>query len=220
MEVHSYSMTAPTVHIIDDDVRLCRAVTRLLRSYNYTVQSYTTAAQFLSQKFSEPACLLLDLQMPEISGLDVQQILSRGDERLPIIFVSGHGDIESSVRAMKAGAIDFLTKPFDDLQLLSTIQDAMAVSKQNMIRRDEFKKDHTAFASLTPREREVCIGIAQGLLNKQVGYELGTTEKTVKAQRARVMQKLGAASLPDIVRIIDRLRAAGAIPAARPHQRT
>lgn len=205
----------PTVHIIDDDAHMRRAVGRLLRSYEYIAHTYSSARQFLSQKLSPgPACLVLDLKLPEITGLDVQKTLSGGDGYLPIIFVSGHADIETSVQAMKNGAIDFLTKPFDDHQLLSAIQTALALSKQNLAKRDEFKKDHAAFVSLTPREREVCIRIAKGLLNKQVGFELGTTEKTIKAQRARVMQKLGARSLPDIVRLIERLRVAGVIPEA------
>jgi FixJ family two-component response regulator len=160
---------------------------------------------------------VLDLKIAEIGGFDVQEILSHGDGCLPVIFVSGQADIEASVRAMKAGAIDFLTKPFEYRQMTSAIDTALILSEQNLVKRDKLRKDQEAFVSLTPRERDVCIRIAQGLLNKQVGFELGTKEKTVKQQRARVMQKLGAASLPDIVRFIDRLRIAGAIPESR-HQ--
>jgi len=216
-----YLMTSPAVHVIDDDAGTRRAVSRLLRSYNYSVQSYSSAAQFLSQKIPPgPACLVLDLRMPGINGLDVQEILSHGDEYVPIIFVSGQADIETSVRAMKAGAIDFLTKPFDDHQLLSAVVAALELSERALAKREEFKRDQAAFVSLTPREQEVCIGIARGLLNKQVGFELGTTEKTVKAQRARVMQKLGASSLPDIVRLVERLRLAGAISDAHDRAHT
>src|SRR5271154_1042862 len=208
-------MTNQTVHIIDDDLRVCSALSRLLRSYGYNVRSYSSADQFLCQKLPpEPATLVLDLNMPAINGLNLQEILSRGNEYLPIIFISGQADIESSVRAMKAGAIDFLTKPFDDHQLLAAIQTAQALSERAFAKRNELLKDQAAFISLTPREQEVCLRIAQGLLNKQVGFELGTTEKTVKAQRARVMQKLGAGSLPDIVRLVERLRIAGAVPSA------
>ena len=208
------SMLNPTVHIIDDDSHICRAVSRLLRLYNYSVHSYSSASQFLCHKHpSGPACLLLDLKMPEIDGLDVQKILAREDEYLPIIFMSGQADIESTVRAMKADAIDFIIKPFDENQLVSAVQAALALSEQALAKRDELMKDRAAFVSLSPREQEVCLRIAEGLLNKQVGFELGTAESTVKAQRARVMQKLGAGSLPDIVRLVERLRLAGAIPA-------
>ena len=207
-------MISPIVHIIDDDPHLGRALTRLLRSHGYGVQSYTHSAQFLGYMPTHgPECLLLDLKLPEITGLDLQKILSRQIECLPVIFMSGQADVESSIRAMKAGAIDFLLKPFDDDQLLLAIRSALSFSDQALSKQHEFKKDHLAFISLTPREQQVCLGIAQGLLNKQVGYELGTTEKTVKAQRARVMHKLGASSLPDVVRIVERLRAGGAIPA-------
>jgi len=206
-------MTRPAVHIVDDDPNLYRAMSRLLRTCNCRVQNYSSVSQFLSQRLSpKPACLVLDLKMAEISGLDVQKILSHGDGCLPVIFVSGRADIEASVRAMKAGAIDFLTKPFEYRQLASAIDTALTLSEQNLVKRDKLRKDQEAFVSLTPRERDVCIRIAQGLMNKQVGFELGTKEKTVKQQRARVMQKLGAASLPDVVRFIDRLRIAGTIP--------
>ena len=207
-------MTMPTVHVVDDDVPLCRAMTRLIRTDRHHVQTYSSASEFLSRRSSRgPACLVLDLRMPEIGGLELQAILSNRDEYMPIIFMSGQADIEASVRAMKAGAIDFITKPFDDSELLSAIRKALTLSEQALAKQDESNKDRAAFASLTPREREVCLGIAQGLLNKQIGYELGTTEKTVKAQRARVMQKLGAGSLPDVVRFVERLRVAGALPA-------
>jgi FixJ family two-component response regulator len=205
-------MKSATVHIIDDDPHICRTMGRLLQPYGYVVLSYPCVANFLSQRCSlEPACLVFDLKVPGITGWDVQQILSHGEEYLPIIFVSSHADIETSVQAMKAGAIDFLIKPLEERKLLSAVQDAIALSEQTLTKKDELKKDVAAFLSLTPREREVCIRIAQGLLNKQVGFELGTTEKTVKAQRAHVMQKLRASSLPDIVRLVERLRIAGVI---------
>jgi FixJ family two-component response regulator len=206
-------MTGPIVHIVDDDASLNRALTRLLRSHGYEVQSYTNSKQFLGHKPTlGPACLLLDLKMPEITGLELQEILAHDVECLPVIFMSGQADVESSIRAMKAGAVDFLLKPFDDYQLLAVIQFALSLSERDLSKRVELEKDHTAFISLSPRERQVCLRIAQGLLNKQVGYELGTAEKTVKVQRARIMQKLGAGSLPDIVRLVERLRTAGAIP--------
>jgi FixJ family two-component response regulator len=211
-------MTSPTVHIVDDDANVLRAVVRLVRSFDYQAQGYPSAAQFLSQKLPlEVGCLVLDLMMPEITGIDLQEILSRGDQYLPIVFISGNADIQSSVEAMKAGAIDFLTKPFEDYQLISAIQTALALSEQALARRSKLMKDLSAFASLSRREQQVCLGIAQGLLNKQIGFELGTAERTIKVQRAHVMQKLRAQSVPDIVRLVERLRAAGAIPPVSAH---
>jgi FixJ family two-component response regulator len=212
-------MISPNVHIIDDDVNLAQALTRLLRAHGYGVQSYSHAAQFLGYKLpSAPACLLLDLKMPEITGLDLQEILTHETENFPVIFMSGHADAESSIRAMKAGAVDFLLKPFDDDQLLAAVRNALSLAEEALSKREVLKRDQMAFVSLSPREQQVCLRIVQGLLNKQVGYELGTSEKTVKIQRARIMQKLGASSLPDIVRLVERLRSAGAIPShpARP----
>ena len=206
-------MTSPTVYIIDDDTYLVRALTRLLRTHGYEVESFTNAARFLVHKLPpDPACLLLDLKMPEINGLDLQKILAGEIENLPVIFMSGQADVESSIRAMKAGAVDFLLKPFDDYQLFAAVRSALALSNQALSKREALKKDHMAYTSLSPREQQVCLHIAQGLLNKQVGYELGTAEKTVKVQRARIMQKLGAGSLPDVVRLVERLRTAGMIP--------
>jgi FixJ family two-component response regulator len=211
-------MTSPTVHIVDDDAHMLRAFVRLVRSFEYRTQAYTGAAQFLSQKLPlEAGCLVLDLVMPEITGIEVQEILSRGDQYLPIIFVSGNADIQSSVRAMKAGAIDFLIKPFEDYQLISAIRTALALSEQALAKRSELMKDLSAFISLSRREQQVCLGIAQGLLNKQIGFELGTAERTIKVQRAHVMQKLRAHSLPEVVRLVERLRAAGAIPPISAH---
>jgi FixJ family two-component response regulator len=208
------------VYIVDDDIHLVRALTRLLRTHGYEVQSFTNAGHFLGNELAPgPACLLLDLKMPEINGLDLQKVLARESGDLPVIFMSGQADVESSIRAMKAGAVDFLLKPFDDHELLAAVRSALSLSNQTLSKRDELKKDHMAFISLSPREQQVCLRIAQGLLNKQVGYELGTAEKTVKVQRARIMQKLGAGSLPDVVRLVERLRSAGAIPPDPGHHR-
>jgi len=201
-----------SIFIIDDDPHMRRAISRLLSSYSYNVKSFASASEFLGEELpSGPACLILDLKMPDINGLDVQRVLAQGETNLPIIFVSGRADVISSVRAMKAGAVDFLTKPFDDKSLISAIQVALARAQKTTEDRAALKRDQEAFKKLTPREREVCVRVARGLLNKQVGFELGTTEKTVKAQRARVMQKLGAETLADVVRLVERLRAAGAI---------
>jgi FixJ family two-component response regulator len=202
----------PSVFIIDDDPHMRRAISRLVGSYGYNVKSFASAREFLGEEFpSGSACLILDLKMPDINGLDVQRVLAQGETNLPIIFVSGRADVISSVRAMKAGAVDFLTKPFDDKSLISAIEVALVRAQQAQEDRVGLKRDQDSFNTLTPRERDVCVRVARGLLNKQVGFELGTTEKTVKAQRARVMQKLGAESLADVVRLVERLRAAGAI---------
>src|SRR5271154_2566488 len=206
-------MTSPIVYIIDDDTDTRCAMSRLLRSYDYNVQGYASAELFLTQKHNlGPACLVLDLEMSEMPGLDLLRIVSREYKCLPVILVSGGADIETSVEAMKAGAIDFLIEPVDCRQLLSAIERGLAISEQAFTRQKEIEKDKNAFVSLSPREQYVCLRIAQGLLNKQVGFELGTSEKTVKAQRSKMMQKLGAGSLPDVVRLVDRLRNANAVP--------
>jgi FixJ family two-component response regulator len=207
------AMMNAIVHVIDDDPRILRAVSRLLRSYEYNVQTYASPAEFLGRQFtSGPECLILDLKMPGFSGLDLQRLLAREGDHPPIVFVSGQADIMSTVRAMKGGAVDFLTKPFEDRELLAAIQTALTRSRMVLAERDALNKDRAAFEKLTPRERQVCVRIARGLLNKQVGFELGTTEKTVKAQRARVIKKLEASSLADVVRLVERLRMAGVIP--------
>jgi FixJ family two-component response regulator len=205
------SMTSPMVYVIEDDSRV--AMSRLLRSYDYKVQSWTSVERFLGQQHVPgPACLVIDLKMHEMTGPDLLEVMSREYKSLPVILVSGEADIETSVQAMKAGAIDFLTKPIDERQLLSAIERGLAISKQAFAKQKEIERDQTAFVSLSPREQYVCLRIAYGLLNKQVGFELGTSEKTVKAQRSKMMQKLGAGSLPDIVRFVDRLQTAGGIP--------
>lgn len=206
-------MTSATVYVVDDDPRILRAAKRFFRSYEFHVQTYGSATEFLSQQLPPgPACLVLDLKMPGINGLQLQQVLARRGHDIPIIFVSGKADIETSVRAMKGGAVDFLTKPFAYGQLLAAVQGALARSQNSIAEHDALERDREAFERLTPRERQVCIRIAQGLLNKQVGFELGTTEKTIKVQRARVIEKLGANSLADVVRLVERLRAAGMLP--------
>ena len=196
------------IYILDDDPHMCRALNRLLGSNGYTVKTYASAHEFLAEKRpARSGCLILDLKMPDIDGLNVQQVLACNDELLPIIFISGYGDVPTSVQAMKAGAIDFLTKPFQEEELIAVVRTALERAEAAQQERDALRKDREAFDRLTSRERDVCLRIAQGLLNKQVGFELGTTEKTVKAQRARVMQKLGANSLADVVRLVERLRA-------------
>ncbi len=209
-------MTEGTVHVIDDDLSVRSAVGRLLRSHDQQVRTYPSAREFLSQQLDHhPACVVLDLQMPEMSGFDLQEVLTRVHESLSVVFISGHADIPDSVRAMKAGAVDFLTKPFDESQLLAAVEAALTRSQQACIRRDALGRDRAIFETLTLREREVCVRVAEGMLNKQIGSEFGTAEKTIKVQRGRVMQKLGAQSVTDIVRLVERLRACGHLPPSR-----
>jgi FixJ family two-component response regulator len=211
-------MSTSTVHIIDADYRQRHALSCLLQLNGYQVQCHADATQFLHRRPPlGPACLVLDLNLPEMTGLDLQAILAREDDYLSFIFVSSTADIESSVRAMKAGAIDFLTKPIDECQLLLDIEAGLALSARAVAKRIEIQRDQMAFISLSPREQYVCLRIVQGLLNKEVGFELGTSEKTIKAQRSKMMQKLGAGSLPDVVRLVERLRSAGEIPTLSAH---
>lgn len=202
--------TGRTVHVVDDDASLLRGVARLLRSHGYTVNTYFSASEFLSTGVpKEPACLLLDLNMPGMTGLELQQVVSECQSRLAIVFISGQGDIPATVQAMKAGAVDFLTKPFEGDALVAAIETALNRSHAEHALDDTMQRDWTLFQKLTPRERQVCVLFAQGLLNKQIAGELGTTERTIKAQRGSVMRKLGADSVPEVVRLIDRLRDAG-----------
>jgi FixJ family two-component response regulator len=203
-------VTNEVVFVIDDDPSVRRAVSRLLRSHNRYVQTYQSAKDFLNLDLpSTPACLVLDLEMPEVNGLELQQLLARSCDTLPIVFVTGHGSILTSVHAMKEGAVDFLTKPFDENELMAAIDAALERAKCAHERRDALHRDQIAFNSLTQRERQVCLRVAEGMLNKQIGCEFGTSEKTIKAQRAQVMHKLGAQSVADVVRLVERLRASG-----------
>lgn len=204
--------TQRTVHVVDDDANLLRAVSRLLRSHGYTVTTYSSASEFLRAGVpAGPACLLLDLNMPGMTGLELQQVLAVYQSRLSIVFISGQGDIPATVRAMKAGAVDFLTKPFDGDALVAAIDSALSRSHAAQASEDATQNDWELFQSLSRRERQVCLLFAQGMLNKQIAAELGTAERTIKAQRGSVMRKLGANSVPDVVRLIERLRDAGRI---------
>ena len=199
-----------TVHVVDDDANLLRAVARLLRSHGYTVKSYASASEFLSAGVpTAPACLLLDLNMPGMTGLELQQVISECHSRLAIVFISGRGDIPATVKAMKAGAVDFLTKPFEGNVLVTAIEAALNRSQAAYALDDTLQRDWELFQKLSPRERQVCLLFAKGMLNKQIAGELGTTERTIKAQRGSVMRKLGADSVPDVVRLVDRLRESG-----------
>ena len=193
---------AATVFVVDDDASILRAMTRLFKSEGLAVETFPSPREFLERPPHDgPGCLVLDLQMPELDGLEVQRALAEAGRDLPIVFVSGHGNVPASVEAMKAGALDFLTKPFQDERLLAVIRGGIALSTARRAERAELRSLQDRIGSLTPREREVFRCVVQGLPNKKIAGLLGTAEKTVKVHRARVMEKMKAASLADLVRM-------------------
>jgi FixJ family two-component response regulator len=200
------SEAEPTVFIVDDDAPLRESLRNLIRSVGLRVELFASAQEFLqSRQPDAPSCLVLDVRMPGLSGLDLQKQTSDAGREIPIIFITGHGDVPMTVRAMKAGAVEFLTKPFRDQDLLDAIQQALERSRKAREQQAATKQLRQRFALLTPREREVMERVVAGLLNKQIGAELGTSETTVKIHRHQVMEKMGAGSLPELVRMADRL---------------
>jgi FixJ family two-component response regulator len=195
----------PIVYVLDDDYRVRESLTSLLSSVGLRVEVFASAAEYLKfQKSNSPACLILDLQLPGMSGLDLQREIAEGDAP-PIVFVTGHGDVPSSVRAMKAGAIEFLLKPFDDQELLRAIDAAIAQDREARRKRAEMAELRRRYALLTPREREVLPFVVAGLLNKQTAAELGNSEITIQVHRGQIMRKMAASSLADLVKMAGKL---------------
>jgi FixJ family two-component response regulator len=195
-----------TVFVVDDDPSFRRAIERLIRSVGHSVVAFGSAQEFLNNtRPDDPACLVLDVRLPGLSGLDLQRELADRHIHIPIIFITGHGDIPMTVQAMKAGAVEFLTKPFRDQDLLDAIRLALERDRATRTQRVEMIALRHRVEQLTPRERTVMDLVVQGLLNKQIAADLGTTEKTIKVHRGRVMQKMQASSVADLVRMAEKL---------------
>ena len=194
------------VFIVDDDVQTLRAFARILHVEGFEVDTFHSASEFLKHPPSDvPSCLVLDLRLPEIDGLQLQQLMRNGRVDIPIIFISGYGDVPSTASAMRFGAVDFLEKPVEGARLLDAVSNAVALDAVRRGRRRDSDDARQLLAQLTPRERQVCDLLARGLLNKQIADEIGASERTVKIHRGRAVQKLGINSITDLVRLLSRV---------------
>jgi FixJ family two-component response regulator len=205
----------PTIAVIDDDDSVRRALARLLTASGYQVRTFASATEFLEGRLAvedSPGCLLIDVRMPELGGLELQEVLTSAGSQSAIVFMTGHGDVQTGVKAMKSGAVDFLLKPFTDDDLLEAVQRALVRNAEMRVEHREVDELEHRAAKLTRREKEVCTLVVAGKLNKQIAAALGTSEKTVKVHRSRVMTKMEAASLAELVRIVERLNRARSSP--------
>lgn len=201
------SDAVPTVFVVDDDPAVLKSLSRLLRADQLTVVTFGSAQEFLERHDpSAPGCLVLDMAMPRLNGLELQEALATKGSAVPIIFLTGHGDIPMSVQAMKRGAVDFLTKPVNDDDLIKAVRAALAKDRIARRARNELDDIQERLATLTPREREVLTHVVSGQLNKQIANDLGTVEKTIKVHRARVMEKMKVQSVAELVRLTERVK--------------
>ena len=199
------SISDSTLFVVDDELSVRKSLSRLLKSAGFRVETFASASEFLEREPEERVgCLVLDMQMPELDGLELQQVLVEADRCLPIVFITGHGDVPRSVQAMKAGAMDFLAKPFHEEDLLEAIGRALEKSRQQMRERTEAEEVKRRLATLTSREHEVLFQVLTGKLNKQIAAALGASEKTIKVHRGRMMHKMQVQSVADLVRLCEK----------------
>jgi FixJ family two-component response regulator len=197
----------PTIFVIDDDPSVRKSLSRLLESLGFNTETFASAEEFLKRgHFDGLGCIVLDVRMPGLSGMDLQRELNKADYSMPIVFITGHGNIPMTVQAMKGGAVDFLTKPFDDEELLQAVEKAMEVDRNVRAERAEVRDVLRRVEKLTPREHEIVRYIIAGMLNKQIAFRLGIAEKTVKIHRGHIMEKLAADSVAELVRVAEKAR--------------